>query len=182
YLAWAAARDAEADERAWRAGLAGLEGPTLIAPGAAEQPPAEPGSVAVELDPDLAAVLTATARRLDVTVPTVVQALWALVLAGLTGRQDVVFGSTVSGRPAELPGVESMVGLFINTVPIRVRLRYEETLAALIGRLQAEQAALLPHHHLGLGDIQRIGGVGPLFDTLAVFENYLVEGAEDAAG
>ncbi len=114
-------------------------------------------------------------------MPTVVQALWALVLADLTGRQDVVFGSTVSGRPAELPGVESMVGLFVNTVPVRVRPRYEETLATFVGRLQAEQAALLPHHHLGLGDIQRLGGVGPLFDTLVVFENYLVETPDTAA-
>ncbi|MFE6775877.1 amino acid adenylation domain-containing protein [Streptomyces sp. NPDC057702] len=175
YLAWAAAQDTVADERAWHAALAGLEGPTLVAPGAADQPPAEPGTVTVDLDPELAAALTATARRLDATVPTAVQLLWALVLAGRTGRTDVVFGSTVSGRPAELPGVESMVGLFINTVPIRVRLRYEETLTALLGRVQAEQAALLPHHHLGLGDIQRLAGLGPLFDTLAVFENYLVD-------
>ncbi|MER0242572.1 amino acid adenylation domain-containing protein, partial [Streptomyces sp. HSW2009] len=181
YLAWAAARDAAADEDAWRTHLAGLEGPTLIAPGAADTPPAVPGSVAVDLDPALSAALTDAARRLDTTVPTVVQTLWALVLADLTGRRDVVFGSTVSGRPAELPGVESMVGLFINTVPVRIRLRYEETLAALLTRVQAEQAALLAHHHTGLGDIQRTAGLGPLFDTLAVFENYLVDTPGDGS-
>ncbi|NEE11382.1 hypothetical protein G3M58_33610, partial [Streptomyces sp. SID7499] len=95
----------------------------------------------VELSPDSARALVAVARALDVTVPVVVQTLWSLVLADMTGRQDVVSGTTVSGRPAELAGAESMVGLFINTLPVRVRIRHDETLAELVRRTAGEQAA-----------------------------------------
>ncbi|NEE36203.1 hypothetical protein G3M53_63670, partial [Streptomyces sp. SID7982] len=148
YLSWAAAQDTDADERAWREALAGLDGPTVIAPALDGQPQAEPASQEVELAPDRAAALVAAARKLDVTVPVVVQTLWSLVLADLTGRQDIVSGTTVSGRPAELAGAASMVGLFINTLPVRVRVRHEETLAELVRRTADEQAALLAHHHV----------------------------------
>ncbi|WP_411083388.1 amino acid adenylation domain-containing protein [Streptomyces sp. cmx-18-6] len=180
YLAWAAAQDQVADERAWSEALAGLDGPTVIAPALdGRQPQAEPAALPVELGPGSAAALVAAARALDVTVPVVVQTLWSLVLADMTGRQDVVSGTTVSGRPAELAGAEHMVGLFINTLPVRVRLRRTDTLAGLLRRTAAEQAALLPHHHLALARIQKLtGSGGPLFDTLCVFENYLVDTAD----
>ncbi|MFD4825019.1 amino acid adenylation domain-containing protein [Streptomyces rubiginosohelvolus] len=183
YLAWAAAQDTGADERAWREALAGLDGPTVIAPALDGQPKAEPASQDVELAPDRAAALVAAARKLDVTVPVVVQTLWSLVLADMTGRQDIVSGTTVSGRPAELAGAASMVGLFINTLPVRVRVRHDETLAELVRRTADEQAALLAHHHVALARIQKLTDTGgPLFDTLCVFENYLVDtGAEEQA-
>ncbi|MEV8449397.1 amino acid adenylation domain-containing protein [Streptomyces parvus] len=183
YLAWAAAQDTEADERAWREALAGLDGPTVIAPALDGQPQAEPAAQDVDLTPGSAAALVAAARKLDVTVPVVVQTLWSLVLADMTGRQDIVSGTTVSGRPAELAGAASMVGLFINTLPVRVRVRHEETLAELVRRTADEQAALLAHHHVALARIQKLTDTGgPLFDTLFVFENYLVDtGAEEQA-
>ena len=109
-----------------------------------------------------------------VTLNTLVQAAWALYLSRVTGQHDVVFGATVSGRPAGVPDVERMVGLFINTVPVRVRVREDETLAGLLARVQAEQAELLPHHYLPLPRIQHAAGHGALFDTLTVFENYPV--------
>ncbi|MFH9072083.1 non-ribosomal peptide synthetase [Streptomyces alboflavus] len=174
YLAWAAARDTAADERAWQTALTGLEGPTVVAPTAL--PAVEPATLDIPLGARLGAALTATARDLDVTAPTVVQTLWSLILADLTGRQDIVSGTTVSGRPAELGGVEGMVGLFINTLPVRVTLRPAETLAALLRRVSGEQSALLAHHHIGLARVQQLADLGgPLFDTLCVFENYLVE-------
>ncbi|MFE2978607.1 amino acid adenylation domain-containing protein [Streptomyces sp. NPDC059258] len=180
YLAWAAAQDTEADERAWREALAGLDGPTVIAPALDGQPEAEPAQVDVELAPGSAAALVAAARKLDVTVPVVVQTLWSLVLADMTGRQDIVSGTTVSGRPAELAGAESMVGLFINTLPVRVRVRHDETLAGLVRRTADDQAALLAHHHVALARIQKLtDSGGPLFDTLCVFENYLVDSGTD---
>ncbi|MBQ0826114.1 non-ribosomal peptide synthetase [Streptomyces tagetis] len=185
YLAWAARRDRAADEAAWRHALDGLDGPTVVAPALSGTPAAEPATLDVALDPDLGAALTATARRLDVTVPVVVQTLWALAVAALTGREDVVCGTTVSGRPAELPGVEHMVGLFINTLPFRVRLDTDPglALAELLRRLAREQTALLPHHHIPLADVQRLAGSGgPLFDTLCVFENYWVDGGEGRKG
>ncbi|WP_343237376.1 condensation domain-containing protein, partial [Xanthomonas sp. D-93] len=89
-----------------------------------------------------------------------------------TGRRDVTFGITVSGRPPEIVGVERMVGLFINTVPLRVVLDPAEQVETLLRRIQSEQAELLEHQHLGLVQIQRIAGIGELFDTSFAFENY----------
>ncbi|MFC7615195.1 condensation domain-containing protein [Actinokineospora soli] len=136
-----------------------------------------------ELDEAGTAALTAFARSAGLTLNTVVAGAWGLVLRVLTGRDDVVFGTTVSGRPADLPGAASMIGLFINTVPVRVRTRPDETFAALLTRLQGEQADLLDHQHLGLSAIQKAVGAGELFDTLAVFENYPfdAEGVTEAA-
>ncbi|NYD51276.1 amino acid adenylation domain-containing protein/non-ribosomal peptide synthase protein (TIGR01720 family) [Actinomadura luteofluorescens] len=172
HLAWLAAQDGDAARDAWRAALDGIAGPTLLAPAAAGRPPVLPEHVVLDLSAELSDGLTARARRHGLTVNTVVQGLWGLLLARLTGRDDVVFGATVSGRPPELAGSEQMVGLFINTLPVRVRLRAAETLMESLGRLQDEQSALFAHHHLGLGEIQRAAGTGPLFDTMTVFENY----------
>ncbi|GAA1797257.1 amino acid adenylation domain-containing protein [Actinomadura chokoriensis] len=177
HLAWLDAQDGDAARDAWRAALDGIEGPTLLAPAAADAPPVLPEAVVLDLSRELSDELTARARSRGLTPNTVVQGLWGLLLARLTGRSDVVFGATVSGRPPELAGADQMVGLFINTLPVRVRLRDSETLAESLGRLQDEQSALFAHHHLGLGEIQRAAGTGPLFDTMTVFENYPFDAA-----
>ena len=124
--------------------------------------------------------LTSLARERGLTLNTLVQVAWGVLLGRMTGRDDVVFGATVSGRPPELAGVESMIGLFINTVPVRVRVDPAEPVAALLTRVQDEQAALMEHQYLGLADIQRAAGLGELFDTLLVFENYPDDGGADA--
>ncbi|MCX5046733.1 amino acid adenylation domain-containing protein, partial [Aldersonia sp. NBC_00410] len=173
YLGWLAEQDAAGSVAVWREVLAGAE-PTLLAPvGARSQERA--GTVAAGLDERDTAALTALAGRLSVTVNTVVQTAWAIVLGKLTGRSEVVFGATVSGRPAQVPGIEEMVGLFINTIPVRVGLDPAESIEALLGRVQGEQAGLFEHHHVPLADIQRAAGVGTLFDTLTVFESYPVD-------
>ncbi|MFJ1753591.1 amino acid adenylation domain-containing protein [Kitasatospora sp. NPDC088134] len=174
YLAWLAGQDREAALDAWRTALAGVAGPTLLAgPAAADAHAGElPGSVLVELDPAVTERLRAAARAHGLTLNTVVQGAWGLLLARLTGRSDVLFGTTVSGRPPELPGVETMIGLFINTVPVRVALRPGERLSELFARLQDEQARLLGSQHVGLAAIGAAAGLDTLFDTLAVFENY----------
>ncbi|NUP23028.1 MAG: amino acid adenylation domain-containing protein [Streptomyces sp.] len=175
YLAWLARQDRTAAERSWQAALEGLDDPSLIAPDARDLPAEEPERLVRELsEPDTEA-LTATARAHGLTVSTVLQGLWAVLLGRLTGRTDVVLGATVSGRDADVPGIESMVGLFINTLPVRVRLRPAEPLADLLTRLQSEQSALLDHRHLGLADIQRAAGHTVLFDTLVVFESYPID-------
>ncbi|WP_285611856.1 non-ribosomal peptide synthetase [Actinokineospora globicatena] len=184
HLADLAARDHDAAKAAWRDALAGLDEPTLIAP-EAPRTGVLPGQLDLTLPAETVTALTATVRGIGVTLNAAVQAAWALVLANHTGRDDIVFGATVSGRDGDVEGVGSMVGLFINTVPVRVRLDPAESLAALLTRLHGEQAALLDHQHLGLADIQR--GHGELFDTLTVFESYPIdsdalERAENAAG
>src|SRR6185503_8680401 len=104
-------------------------------------------------------------------------AAWGMLLGRLTGRDDGVFGVTVAGRPAELAGVEQMVGLFINTLPLRMRLPPQLPLADLLQQTQERQSRLLAHQHVGLAEIQRQAGIGELFDPLLVFENYPVDRA-----
>ncbi|TWJ22964.1 non-ribosomal peptide synthetase [Micromonospora endolithica] len=172
YLAWVARQDRAAARAAWRDVLDGLPGPTLLAEPAPDREAVLPEHVTSELSEPLSAALRARARTGGLTVNTFVQAAWALTLADATGGDDVVFGMTVAGRPPELPGVERMVGLFINTLPVRVRLRGEEDLAGLLDRIQDEQSRLSGFQYLSLGEIQRAAGVGDLFDSAVVFENF----------
>ncbi|KPH97142.1 amino acid adenylation domain protein [Actinobacteria bacterium OK074] len=176
YVEWLARQDRDAALTAWREALEGLSAPSLLAPGhEVARSVVRRGLVTHRFSEDLSSRLGAWARARGVTVNTVMQMCWALLLSGMTGREDVVFGVTVSGRPAELAGVDSMVGLFINTLPLRVRLRADEPVTELAARIQSEQAALLPHQHLGLSHIQQLADTetnGDLFDTVMVFQNY----------
>ncbi|MDI5909770.1 non-ribosomal peptide synthetase, partial [Streptomyces sp. 12257] len=179
YLQWLARQDRDTAVAAWRGALAGLDGPTLLAPHSAERAPVVPGRLETELDAADHAALGALARERSLTLNSLVQGAWAVVLGGLTGRDDVVFGTTVSGRPPEIAGIETMVGLFINTLPVRVRLRPDEAFVDVVRRTQDEQTRLQAHQQLGLAEVQRLAGAGELFDTTMVFENYPVDiGAE----
>ncbi|MFG3617761.1 amino acid adenylation domain-containing protein, partial [Nocardia sp. NPDC047654] len=176
YLAWLVAQDTEAARTAWRGALAGITEPTPLAPvDPGREISAGVGEVGFELSQADTTALTRLASGLGVTVNTVVQAAWGLLIGRTVDRDDVVFGATVSGRPPELDGVEAMVGLFLNAIPVRVRLDATSTLSGLLRRLQAEQAALLDYHYLGLSDIQEAVGVEGLFDSLVVFESFPVD-------
>ncbi|SDE31956.1 non-ribosomal peptide synthase domain TIGR01720/amino acid adenylation domain-containing protein [Rhodococcus tukisamuensis] len=176
FLAWLAAQDAEASRAQWHRLLADVEEPTMLAARTGAEPAvAAPDDVSVVLDDDLDGRLKQLARRLEVTTNTLLQAAWGLVLARLTAREDVLFGATVSGRPAELADVESMVGLFINTVPVRVSVDPDESVAQLLTRVQQEQTQLLGHQYVGLSEIITAEGKGNLFDTLLVLESYPVD-------
>ncbi|MFF3686568.1 amino acid adenylation domain-containing protein [Streptomyces sp. NPDC002187] len=170
FLRWLSRQDRPAAEQAWREALQGLEEPTLVAPGApAGGAGTMPGMTYVTLPQDTTEALTATARTYGLTLNTVVQGVWSLLLSVLTGRDDVVFGQTVHGRPPQLPGADSVVGLLMNTVPVRVRLDPAESMAALFARIQDEQLALSPHQHLGLTEVRRLTGLDTLFDTSTNF-------------
>ncbi|MFD5180208.1 amino acid adenylation domain-containing protein [Nocardia sp. NPDC058379] len=175
FLAWLADQDAEASLAAWQQSLAGIDTPTRAVPTLAGIASPETAMVTRELSAATVAELEGAAREAGATVNTLVQTSWSLLLAMLTGRTDVVFGSTVSGRPPELPGVEEMVGLFINTVPVRVTLDPAEKVSDLLARVQAEQARLMDHQHVGLAAIHRAVGLAELFDTLTVFESYPID-------
>ncbi|WP_327371811.1 non-ribosomal peptide synthetase [Streptomyces sp. NBC_01217] len=172
YLQWLTAQDREAGREAWRQALAGLEEPTLLAPAGSDREPVLPEQVDIELSEEFTTALTTATRAAGLTLNTLVQGAWAVLLSRMTGKQDVVFGATVSGRPAELAGVENMIGLFINTLPVRARLDPAEPLTGLLARIQDQQSALITHQHIQLADIQRTAGHGELFDTTVVFENY----------
>ncbi|MEU5417577.1 amino acid adenylation domain-containing protein, partial [Streptomyces clavifer] len=177
YLEWLASRDDEAAAAAWREALAGFDEPTLLAVPAPGRAPQLPDTLRFALPAGLTARLAERAREVGVTLNTVTQAAWAMVLSRLTGRTDVAFGVTVSGRPPELDGAEDMIGLFINTLPLRLALHPAEPLTDLLVRLQTQQARLLGHQHLGLARIQELAGGGELFDTSMVFENYPLDPA-----
>ncbi|MFB7907414.1 amino acid adenylation domain-containing protein [Kitasatospora sp. NPDC056076] len=183
HLAWLAAQDREAARTAWRAALAGLDGPTLLVPAERTPAPALPRSVHAEVPAGLTTALASWARSRGLTLNTVVQGCWALLLGRLTGRQDVLFGAVTSGRPAEVPDVESMIGMFLTTVPVRARLDPATPLADLLHALQDQQTALLPHEHLGLAAIHQAAGLtGEAFDTVVLFENFPLDERHLAGG
>ena len=175
YLAFIAGQDRAAAQASWRQALAGLDEATRLAPADPGRVAVAPEQLALSLGGPLSQALSTTAREQTVTLNTLVQVAWGILLGRLTGRDDVVFGVTVAGRPAEIAGIESMVGLFINTLPLRLRLAPSMLLSDLLRQTQDSQSRRIAHQHVGLAEIQQLVGLGELFDTLLVFENYPVD-------
>ncbi|WP_033729980.1 non-ribosomal peptide synthetase, partial [Mycobacterium avium] len=172
YLMWLAAQDRAAAQDAWREALAGFDTPTLVAP------PGKIGRRAVAtytVSADTTKALGELARSSRTTVSTVLQGAWAQLLTWLTGQHDVAFGTAVSGRPTELPGADAMVGLLINTVPVRADIAAATTVVDLLEQLQRAHAETLEHEHLALNEIHRVTGHDQLFDTLFLYENYPID-------
>nr|WP_039921680.1 non-ribosomal peptide synthetase [Amycolatopsis decaplanina] len=165
-------RDPDAALDAWREALAGLDEGTRLAPTSVESTVERPERVTVELGGEFSERLRAFAREHGITPTTVFQTAWGVLLARLTGRRDVVFGCPVSGRPADVPGVERMIGQLGSTIPVRVRFDAADTAVTVLARVHTESVRLTDHHHAGLPEIQRAAGVGDLFDTMLVMENF----------
>lgn len=186
YIGWLAHRDAAADEQVWRRHLDGLPGPTLLSPALGGRAGGVPTRTQIVLPEAETERLVAAARRRGLTVNTVMQMAWALIVSRLTGRDDIVFGVTVSGRPPELTGVETMVGLFINTIPMRVQLDPKQTVAQHCSILQRDAAELRDHSYLTHATLRTLAGVGEMFDSLLVYESFppgdVVGGQEFTAG
>ena len=156
--------------------LAGFDAPTLVGPpdrlGLGRR-----GVESFRVPKKTTRALGELARSHHTTVNIVLQAAWAQLLCWLTGQHDVAFGTVVSGRPAEVAGAESMVGLLINTVPVRARITPATTTTDLLDQLQRAHNDTLEHQHLALSDIHRITGQERLFDTVFVYENYPIDTA-----
>ncbi|MDH3024096.1 amino acid adenylation domain-containing protein [Gordonia alkanivorans] len=190
YLARIAETDQAEGLAAWARVLQPIESPTLVAPGLApvvvdgDQDSAEhlPRERRWVLDTDLVAGLERTARTSGTTMATVLQLAWAVLLSRLTENRVVSFGETVSGRPADLDGVESMVGLFINTLPAVVDVDPDATIVEVLGALQSDKTAVLDHQHIGLPEILTHVGRPALFDTLTVHESYPVDNESLSSG
>ncbi|MEU4770393.1 condensation domain-containing protein, partial [Actinosynnema sp. NPDC023794] len=181
YVAWTAAQDEAAAQAHWRQVLAGFDSPTPLP----ADRPAEHGTSSQRLEVELtdgeSASLYEFARRHRVTPSAIVQGAWALLLARSAGRRDVCFGATVSGRPAELPGVDAITGIFINTLPVRVRVDGATPVADWLRALQDAQVESRRFEHVPLADIQAWSEVErgtSLFDSAVVFENYPADLAE----
>ena len=179
-VAWLAARDRSADEAYWRDALAGVEEPFRLSSGGAG--PQGRGRHEIRLDAGRTERLRAAARAKRVTLNTLVQAAWALVLARRTGR-PALFGVTVAGRPDGLIGADAMLGLFINTLPVLSEPRPDLGIGAYLAALQAQNLSLREHGHIPLFEVQALAGAGgeALFDTVLIFENYPVDPALRAA-
>ncbi|WP_442791742.1 amino acid adenylation domain-containing protein [Mycolicibacterium sp. ND9-15] len=176
FVTWLAGRDHAAAHTAWREALAGFDTPTLVAPSDRLEP-GRRGVGSFRVSEEITKALGELARSRRTTVNVVLQAAFAQVLMWLTGHHDVAFGAVVSARPAEVVGADSMVGLLINTVPVRVRITAATTAVDLLGQLQGAHNDLLEHQHLALSEIHRITGHQRLFDTLFVYENYPIDAA-----
>nr|WCB70649.1 NRPS module 13 and terminal condensation domain [Corallococcus coralloides] len=181
YIVWLGQRDAAAAEAAWRRLLAGFRAPTPLPfdhEGEAREGVARHGRETLTLTAAETQRLEEAARARHVTLNGLLMAAWGVVLARHTGQEDVVFGATVSGRPAELDGFERMVGLFINTLPVRVTLPARDTVDGLLARLREQQAELRELEHTPLvriKDWSELPRDAPLFQSLFVFENYPVQ-------
>jgi amino acid adenylation domain-containing protein/non-ribosomal peptide synthase protein (TIGR01720 family) len=179
YIDWLKTQDLGAAETFWRKTLSGFTEATPLkmgelSPGALGRGEAQ-GEEDRLLSRDLTAALERFARNERITANTVIQGAWALLLSRYSGREDVVFGATVSGRSAPLPGIESAVGLFINAVPVRVHVRPTARLSAWLSEFQERQAEARQYEYAPLAEVQSWSDVpqgAPLFESLLAFENY----------
>ncbi len=188
YVAWQKERESAADEQFWRSQLAGFAEPTPLPAaitGSTEGHLTGPSLYAQQsarLSDDLTAQLGVLARQNRLTLNTLIQGAWALLLHHFTGGEQVTYGSVVSGRPAALGGVEKMVGLFINTLPVRVSIERDLPLVAWLSERQQQLLALREYEVSALSDIQKWSDLPsgtPLFETIVVFENYPAMGRTD---
>lgn len=172
FVGWLADQDLDAARLAWGQVLEDVESPTLVAPPA---PPGPRGVQTRRLSTEITQAAGKLARTQHTTLSTVLQATWAQMLMALTGQHDVTFGTAVSGRPAELAGSDSIVGLLINTVPVRARAGADTTVADLLDQMQRLHNDTLEHEHLALNEIHHIAGHELLFDTLFLYESYPID-------
>lgn len=181
YIEWLQRQDRAAGERFWRAYLRGCESLTTLRlePGeSAADAGSGYGDEDLRCPPGLAQELQAFAQTSGLTLNTLLQGAWALLLHRLSGDPEVVFGVTVSGRPPELSGAAARVGLFINTLPLRVSCDPSRRLVAWLREIQAMQAEMREYEYCRLVDIQGWSDAPrgqALFETLMVFENYPVD-------
>ncbi|MGE8408413.1 MAG: amino acid adenylation domain-containing protein, partial [Pseudomonas sp.] len=180
YIAWLQRQDSTASEQFWTRHLQALEQPTRLAQAFKPAPAGEGyGEQVHGLDEARTRQLGEFAREQRVTLNTLVQAAWLLLLQRYSGQPSVAFGATVAGRPTELAGIEEQLGLFINTLPVVGSPRPEQSVAEWVQQVQEQNLALREHEHTPLNDIQRWAGRGgeALFDSILVFENYPVSEA-----
>jgi non-ribosomal peptide synthetase component F len=183
YIQWLQQQDTDAAESYWRETLSGFTRPTPLnfgrdAVGEGSETTPRYGEQELQLSEETTAALHRLARQHRLTLNSVMQGAWALVLSRYSGESDVVYGAVMSGRPAELAGVETMVGLFINTLPVRVRVDGRQKVAQWLQDLQAEQVEMRRYEYSPLAQVQRWSEVPAdlsLFESAMRFQNYPVD-------
>ncbi|UCH95077.1 MAG: amino acid adenylation domain-containing protein, partial [Candidatus Aminicenantes bacterium] len=188
YIKWLARQDREEGLKYWESYLESFEKPTSIPKlGPAAEGDGfsyKPGEYQWIIEETVSARIRDTARQNQVTVNTVFQVSWGILLGKYNNCEDVVFGAVVSGRSPEIEGIESMVGLFINTVPVRVKTRSYQTVSQLLKEVREDTASAKSYEYLSLADIQARSPLkGNLIDHIVVFENYPIsDSIKDIAG
>ncbi|MFP5270445.1 amino acid adenylation domain-containing protein [Coleofasciculus sp.] len=181
YIAWLQQQDLAKAERFWRQALGGIQAPTpLISLTGDISPDQKPDyeEQHIKLSAETTTALQSLARQHQLTLNTLVQGAWALLLSRYSGESDVIYGNTVSGRPVDLVGAEAMVGLFINTLPVRVTIDSEQALVPWLQQLQTQLVEMRQYEYSPLVKVQGWSEIPrgvPLFESLVVFENYPVE-------
>ncbi|RAM49068.1 MAG: non-ribosomal peptide synthetase [Hapalosiphonaceae cyanobacterium JJU2] len=182
YITWLNAQDKVAAKEFWNKTLHGFNAPTplFVERTSSQTQPSEYDSQELELrlDPDQSRKLQLLVQEHHLTLSTLVQAVWGLLLSRYSGESDILFGVTVSGRPASLTGIETMVGLFINTLPLRLQVSPNQTLFSWLEQIQQLTLEMQNYSYTPLVEIQslsEVSGGTPLFESIVVFENYPVD-------
>jgi thioesterase domain-containing protein len=184
YFVWLQAQDRTEEQSFWQATLAGFSGSRALQIEGVERQPASGAGDARshiwELSSSVTDSLRALARRHAVTLGSVIQAAWALVLSRYTGQDDIVFGTVVSGRPDDLPGITDMMGMFINNLPVRIRVDDRASLSTWLKAVHAHLIEARHYEHTPPAKIQEWANIPPrvaLYDTLAIVQNNPVDPA-----
>jgi amino acid adenylation domain-containing protein len=185
YIAWLQRQDATRAEHFWRRELAGFTAPTPLPADRGPGGELVPAEVRHLLRQETTQALEALARAHRITINTVLQGAWALLLAQAAGEPEVVFGTAVSGRSAALPDIETMIGVFLNVLPVRVLVPSDAPVMVWLRELQERQAETRQFEHVALAQVQEwcelLRGL-PLFESLVVFENFPVDDSVRGGG
>jgi hypothetical protein len=179
YIKYIDRTDKEQSKQYWQHYLAGLNQGTLL-PFVESTAERNKGlgkykTVSLQISTAFTSKIQTFAQKHHITVNTVMQGVWSILLHEYTGNQDIAFGVIVSGRPDDLPGVEKRVGMFINNLPLRSKFDGNENVSAWLKNLQSEQVLSRKNQHTPLTDIQNWSGIsGDIFDSILVYENYPV--------
>ncbi|MGO1134465.1 surfactin non-ribosomal peptide synthetase SrfAC [Bacillus subtilis] len=180
YIKWLEKQDKQASLRYWREYLEDFEGQTTFAEQRKKQKDGyEPKELLFPLPEVETKAFTELAKSQHTTLSTALQAVWSVLISRYQQSGDLAFGTVVSGRPAEIKGVEHMVGLFINVVPRRVKLSEGITFNGLLKQLQEQSLQSEPHQYVPLYDIQSQADQPKLIDHIIVFENYPLQDAKN---
>ena len=181
YVSWVRARDLAKDEKFWRENLAGFTSPTTLvtgaSPSAGERAMGSEGAEEIRISESLTTELRQLASNQGLSMNTLVEGAWALLLSRYNDEEDILYGTTRSCRHGSIEGAQSIIGLLINTVPVRVRIQKETKVIEWLKQLRKKHVQMREYIHAPLYEIQRWSDIthgSPLFESLVVFENYFL--------
>jgi amino acid adenylation domain-containing protein len=181
YIGWLQQQNLSKAEEFWRRVLSGIKAPTPLIKLNIDKFSSQEDRYddqILKLSTETTAALQSLAQQHHLTLNTLVQGAWAVLLSRYSGEEEIVYGNTVSGRPVDLVGVESMVGMFINTLPVRVKVDAEQSLVSWLKQLQAQLVEMRQYEYSPLTEVQGWSEIPrglPLFESIVVFESYPVD-------